>query len=148
MASDTLISYCALQHTECFCLRAFASVVLSSWVALLTITWFTSSLIQFSAQLWPLQRDFPRLPDQKRHSLFTSTKHLPLWHRVCCVLTMDCSPPGSSLHGIFQARILEWVAISYSRWPPQPSNWTCISCVCTTWEAPLTSYCTYLWQYY
>ena len=28
---------------------------------------------------------------------------------------MDCSPPGSSVHGIFKARILEWVAISYSR---------------------------------
>ena len=28
---------------------------------------------------------------------------------------MDCSPPGSSVHGIFQARILEWVAISFSR---------------------------------
>ena len=28
---------------------------------------------------------------------------------------MDCSPPSSSVHGIFQARILEWVAISYSR---------------------------------
>ena len=28
---------------------------------------------------------------------------------------MDCSPPGSSVHGIFQARILEWVAISSSR---------------------------------
>ena len=28
---------------------------------------------------------------------------------------MDCSPPGSFVHGIFQARILEWVAISYSR---------------------------------
>ena len=28
---------------------------------------------------------------------------------------MDCSPPGFSVHGIFQARILEWVAISYSR---------------------------------
>ena len=28
---------------------------------------------------------------------------------------MDCSPPGSSVHGIFQARIPEWVAISYSR---------------------------------
>ena len=27
---------------------------------------------------------------------------------------MDCSPPGSTVHGIFQARILEWVAISYS----------------------------------
>ena len=28
---------------------------------------------------------------------------------------MDCSPPGSSIHGIFQARILEWVAISFFR---------------------------------
>ena len=28
---------------------------------------------------------------------------------------MDCSPPGSSVHGILQARILEWVAISFSR---------------------------------
>ena len=28
---------------------------------------------------------------------------------------MDCSPPGSSIHGIFQARILEWVAVSFSR---------------------------------
>ena len=26
---------------------------------------------------------------------------------------MDCSPPGSSIHGIFQARVLEWVAISF-----------------------------------
>ena len=29
--------------------------------------------------------------------------------------TMDRSPPGSSVHGIFQARILEWVAISFSK---------------------------------
>ena len=29
---------------------------------------------------------------------------------------MDCSPPGSSVHGIFQARILEWGAISFSDW--------------------------------
>ena len=28
---------------------------------------------------------------------------------------MDCSPPGSSIHGVSQARILEWVAISFSR---------------------------------
>ena len=28
---------------------------------------------------------------------------------------MDCSPPGSSVHGILQARILEWVVISFSR---------------------------------
>ena len=33
---------------------------------------------------------------------------------------MECSPPGSSVHGIFQARILEWVAISFSRDLPHP----------------------------
>ena len=33
---------------------------------------------------------------------------------------MDCSPPGSSVHGISQARILEWVAISFSRDLPNP----------------------------
>ena len=33
---------------------------------------------------------------------------------------MDCSPPGSSVHEIFQARILEWVAISYFRGSTQP----------------------------
>ena len=31
---------------------------------------------------------------------------------------MDCSPPGSSVHGICQARILEWVAIAFSNWVP------------------------------
>ena len=41
----------------------------------------------------------------------------------------DCSLPGSYLHGIFQARILEWVAISSSRGPSQPWNQTHISCV-------------------
>ena len=33
---------------------------------------------------------------------------------------MDCSLPGSSVHGILQARILEWVAISFSRDLPDP----------------------------
>ena len=41
---------------------------------------------------------------------------------------MDCSSPGSSVHGILQARILEWVAISSSRGSSQPKDWTCISC--------------------
>ena len=34
--------------------------------------------------------------------------------------SMDCSPPGSSLHRILQARILEWVAIPFSRNSPDP----------------------------
>ena len=37
---------------------------------------------------------------------------------------MDCSLPGSSIHGIFQARILEWVAISFSRRSSPPRDWT------------------------
>ena len=40
---------------------------------------------------------------------------------------MDCSPPGSSVHGISQARILEWVAISFSRGSSRPRDWTCVS---------------------
>ena len=41
---------------------------------------------------------------------------------------MDCSPPGSSAHGILQARILEWVAISFSRGSFRPKDWTHVSC--------------------
>ena len=36
----------------------------------------------------------------------------------------DCSPPGSSVHGIFQARVLEWVAISFSQGSSQPRDRT------------------------
>ena len=42
---------------------------------------------------------------------------------------MDCSPPGSSVHGILQARILEWVAISFSRGSSSPRDQTQVSCV-------------------
>ena len=58
---------------------------------------------------------------------------------------MDCSLPGSSVHEIFQARILEWVAISSSRGSSPLRYRTHVSCVfwierqilyhCTAWEA-------------
>ena len=41
---------------------------------------------------------------------------------------MDCSLPGSSVHGILQARILEWVSISFSRGSSWPRYWTRVSC--------------------
>ena len=71
-------------------------------------------------------------------------------HSLSCVrlfvaLWMDCGPPGSFAHGIFQARIPDQVAISSSRRSPQPRAWTrvsCVSCIgrwvlclCATWEA-------------
>ena len=60
---------------------------------------------------------------------------------------MDCNPPGSSVHGIVQARIMEWVAIPSSRRSSRPGDYTRISGVssigrqilyhCTTWEDQL-----------
>ena len=49
--------------------------------------------------------------------------------QLCLTLCdpMDCSPPGCSIHGIFQARILEWVAISFSRGSSQPRDQTWVS---------------------
>ena len=42
---------------------------------------------------------------------------------------VDCSLPGSSIHGIFQARVLEWVAISFSRGSSRAQNGTWVSCI-------------------
>ena len=42
---------------------------------------------------------------------------------------MDCSLPGSSVYGIFQARVLEWVAIFFSRGSSWPRNWTWVACI-------------------
>ena len=63
------------------------------------------------------------------------TGHLPgvldtlasgLVPKSCLILCdpMDSSPPASSVHGILQARILEWVAIPFSRGSSQPRDWT------------------------
>ena len=48
------------------------------------------------------------------------------WLTLCD--PVDCSPPGSSVHGILQARILEWIAISFSRGSSQPRDRTQVSC--------------------
>ena len=48
---------------------------------------------------------------------------------------MDCSLTGSSVHGIFQARILEWVAISFSRGSSRPWDQTHVSCASPALQA-------------
>ena len=53
--------------------------------------------------------------------------HTQSWRTLCDPL--DCSPPGFSVHGTLQARILEWVAISSSRGFSQRRDRTGISCV-------------------
>ena len=42
---------------------------------------------------------------------------------------MDCSPPGSSVYGIFQASVMEWTVISFSRESSWPRNWTQVFCI-------------------
>ena len=70
-----------------------------------------------------------------------------LFTQLCSTLCdpIDCSPPGSSVHRIFQARILEWVAMSSSRGSSpsrdqkpcllQPQHWQAVFSTSTTWEA-------------
>ena len=54
------------------------------------------------------------------------------WSPTLCNL-MDCSPPGSSVHGISQTRVLEWVAISFSRGSSQPRDWNILGRRFTIW---------------
>ena len=71
---------------------------------------------------------------------------------------MDYSLTDSSVHGIFQARIWEWVAISYSGKACRPRDQTCVSCVsctgrqilyhCVTWEASLSLIYIYMFSMY
>ena len=75
---------------------------------------------------------------------FFCSTYTQLLRHVWLCNPMDCSPPGSPVHGIFQARILEWVAISSSRGSSQPRDWTHVSCIgrwilyhSATWEALL-----------
>ena len=65
------------------------------------------------------------------HSYLLPSSACCLVAELCSTLcdSMDCSPPGSSVHGIVQARILEWVAMFPSRGSSQPRDQTQISCI-------------------
>ena len=73
-----------------------------------------------------------------------------LLSRVWFCDLMDCSLPGSSVHGILQARILEWIAILFSRGSSQPRDQTWVSLIAgrffTIWataeahKLPISSY--------
>ena len=66
-------------------------------------------------------------------------EHYRFYQVLVCVLShfsrvqlcspMDYSPPSSSVHGILQARILEWVALPSSSGSSLPGDWTCVSCI-------------------
>ena len=109
--------------------------------------------ISFHKTLWVLH-SIQILPA----SWSLSSCPLTLWATVLCVCLfaqpcptlchpMACSPPGSSVHGILQARILEWVAMPSSRGSSQPRDRNQVSHIAggffTIWatrEAPLSYY--------
>ena len=81
------------------------------------------NLGQGMSPLWPW---FPHLQNGDNHTQSVCAKSLQLCLTLCD--PMDHNPLGSSVHGILQARILEQVAISFSRGSSQPRYQTCDSC--------------------
>ena len=75
----------------------------------------------------------------RRNTLSQNDELLLVWQEVTlCLVTqlcltlcdpMFCSPPDSSVHGILQARILEWAAMATSRGSSQPRDWGLLHCI-------------------
>ena len=99
---------------------------------LLSLSPFTLSPVYKSAWIYRVEVDAHLLPQclLYRDVGFACRMHaqlLQLWPTLCD--SKGCSPPGSSVPGILQARILEWVAMPSSRRSSQTRHWTQVSCV-------------------
>ena len=107
------------QYTDCYCFdilgwRADKTIVMESILSL----WCYYGVIPIS--------------ETENYIIAILIITIHKWSEVaqsCLTLCnpMDCSLPGSSVHGIFQTRILEWVAISFSRRSFRPRDWTQVS---------------------
>ena len=87
----------------------------SPWLCAIAVVPFNLDILLLAPSLTPSSVVFPVVVLVTKSSL-----------TLCD--PMDCSPPGFSDLGILQARILKWVAVSFSRGSFQPRNQTCISC--------------------
>ena len=76
-----------------------------------------------STQAWKPQDPLHSVTD---NTLFACVR---AWSCPTLCNVLDCSPPGPSVHGIHQAWILQWVAISFSRGSSLPRDRTCTSCI-------------------
>ena len=106
-ATFSQIAVCA-----CVCVFRFTGKIINSWVFLKHFLFcFCSAFNCLINQRKPIL-------------LFSLLRHVWLFETPW---TVACPAPLS--HEIFQTRILEWVAISFSRGSSQPRDWTCISCI-------------------
>ena len=100
------------------------------------LSWKTQDYIELNRELVNWEIDLKKSPNMP------CAKSLQSCLTLCD--SMNCSPPGSSVHGILQARILEWVEVPFSRgssWPRDQTQVSYVSCIgsqilyhCTTWE--------------
>ena len=88
-----------------------------------------SSLISFSLSFFP-ECLFPSFLLFRLGESEMKVKVLVAQFRLTVCNPMDCNPPDSSVHGILQARILEWVAIPFFRESSKPRDWMWVSCIC------------------
>ena len=101
----------------------------------LSVGWYVPNLALSSQGKRNLKWNMDLGPFAGLCSLLRQVNHVPQWGKCCfqllsCVrLFTDYNMPGSSVHGVFQARILEWVAISSSRESSWPRDQTCVSCI-------------------
>ena len=100
------------------------------WIPLMTSDMehlFTHFLVT-GGLTWHSSSGFSAFPVSLSHSSFL-VKGLAA--QLCLTLCdpVDCSPPGSSVHGMLWARILEWVAMPSSRGSSRPRDQTHISCI-------------------
>ena len=139
----------ALQHTRPLCPSLSPGVCPSSWPLNLwcypTISSSAALFFSFCLQLFKHKKglfihvNYILFPGGKSSTLqmenrqeksVVRAKLLLLCLTLCSPL--DCSLPGSSVHGVSQATILQWVAISFSRGSSQPRDRTLLSCVSCT----------------
>ena len=104
--------YCSL-HSHSLIQQIFTEGLVHARQCIMGKTW----QVQDSTPLW------------NTHTIREKVKVLVI--QLCASLCnpMDCSPPGVSVHEISQVRMLEWVAISFSRGYSRPREWTCIFCI-------------------
>ena len=104
----------------------YGQVLLFLWLCYL---W----LVHGIALLWSTKYGSPKMfTFHFLKSMNVRAKSLQLYPTLCDPI--DCSPPGSSIHGILRARILDWVAMPSSRGFFQPRAQTCISYITWHWQ--------------
>ena len=132
-----LLLHPSLQKSHCmlsvFSILRLLLVFILTWFLLVKCSRYffeAEDYRMFIVERGPRPPDLCWGPKHKRNS----------FKAICCCCSVsklcpplcgpvDCRPPGCSVHGISQARILEWIAISYSRESSHPRDWTHVSCI-------------------